>query len=156
MALLSLLREGIERSLESEAADFLSGIEGAEAREAGLRALRRLPEALLALCALEWQEETPLILRTLLPLVTTYMFKEDNLIPTRDGQILAGALDDAYLAFAACSYAAESQLQLSFASEKEAIATLLPAEVVAQLDANLQEALDDARRAIESTHLDEV
>lgn len=159
MALLSLLRAGIERCAEAEQSEFIEGTVNATDAEAraALNSMRMLPDALQALCELEWADDVPLLLRSLLPVVTTYLLREDDLVPTQTGQILAGSLDDAYIAFSACGYA-DSHLdhnRLSkFEEHREAVSALLSSDVIAELDQELEGALSDAAQFIDSAHLE--
>ncbi len=158
MAMLSLLREGIQRSAEREEQTFISGARGGNEHDArlALDSLKALPSALQALCELEWKVETPMLVRTLLPVVTTYLLREDDMVPTSEGNILAGALDDAYLTFSACVVAAqelESDSIQDFSAHRDAVRTLLSQEVVEALDHELSSALNDARIMIEQVHL---
>lgn len=144
MGLAVLLERGV-RMLRAERSALDDQI-GADRADAALAALDRLPDVLSSLNELAWREDAAPRHRAALTVVMSYGLQTDNLIPARDGRVLLGVLDDAYLAYFA---AAQVPGELSgitaedVAGARQALAAALPVEIVASLERKLTAALDE-------------
>lgn len=135
MSLLSIVRIGIEAAIEQErpAATKAWG----ESTNDVLDALMAFPDALEVLTDLEWSESCPVQVRALLPTVASYVLRTEDLIPARDGAILQGSTDDAYMTFTA-ALMAETYLPADtvsvYETHRSALAAVLAREIREQLD----------------------
>ena len=156
MALFSLLKIGIETAIEAEHDSFLSslashGIDEPLALRA-LDALRKFPDAFRQLTEVDWDIDSPEVAMVFLPVMTSYLLAEDDVIPAWEGSVLIGAIDDAYLTFSAAVQAAELAGLEGFDQYREPLAVLaeiLPTDMKDRLDNSLDDAMARAQVRLE-------
>lgn len=157
MALFSLLQLGLNCCIAEEQDSFLSSLTSNGATEsearAALEAVTLFPAAFQELTEAEWNADSPDIALVFLPVITSYLLAEDDVIPAWEGSVLIGALDDAYLTLRAAIHAAKLGGIDGFEKYQEpldAISKVLPDDVRQRLDGGFDDALARARKRIET------
>jgi hypothetical protein len=157
MALFSLLKIGIDTAIENERESFLTsfasnGIDEALALEA-LEAIKLFPEAFQKLTEVDWDANSPELAMVFLPVMTSYLLAEDDVIPAWDGSVLIGAIDDAYLTFSAAVQASDlANLEgfEKFRAPMGVLAKVLPDDMKERLDNALEDAMNRAKDRLTS------
>jgi len=70
---------------------------GADGLGSAREALRSMVDTLITLNRATLDEEVPMAVRAMLPSLVSYFLAEEDLIPSRPGQLVLGLLDNAYL-----------------------------------------------------------
>ncbi len=146
MGLQLMMARGIEQMITEGAADLEAhhAANGESYSVAGvLEAIRALPVVLEALDEITWDDNAPPAARALLPMVVTYLLRSDDLIPSHEGQILLGVMDDAYLTHRIAlqvSGVMTSRQGSALARYLEHLSAALPETVVGALDEMAEDA----------------
>ncbi len=147
MGLSKLLELGVDAAIAAGGNDLARHLadRGLSPELAGgaQEALRLLPKLLSSFEAKLYDEASPMAQRALFPLVTSYAWRRDDLVPAVDGSLILGFLDDTYLAMRIAQKAAMSSEE-KLEEHLHVLSRVLPAEVVKALDAQVDEALTSA------------
>lgn len=147
MGLSKLLELGVDAAIAAGSDDLARHLAARglsqDLADGAQDALRLLPKLLSSFEAKLYDEASPMAERALFPLVMSYAWRLDDLVPAVDGSLILGLLDDTYLAMRIALEAApasEDQLERHL----DVLGTVLPTEVVEALDAKVAEALTSA------------
>lgn len=144
MGLSKLLELGVDAAIAEGRGDLAKYLADRGLREdlvgEAQDALRLLPKLLSSFEERLWDEASPMAERALFPLVLSYAWRLDDLVPAVDGSLIVGLLDDTYLAMRIALEAAppyEDQLERHL----DVLGQVLPADVVETLEAKVDDAL---------------
>lgn len=152
MGLHNLLERGIRSALADGAGEleaYLAHLDlPPETLEHVRQTVEALPGLLVALDRALWSRDAPLFARALYMVVLSYLIHDDDLIPG-DRHPVLGLLDDAYLLHRAAQELRDHMATVymrSIDGGAELLARVLPAPVVAQLDAKIRDAVGAAEQ----------
>ncbi len=102
-----------------------------------LGAVQDIPNLILKMNKLVFNENAPVSLRALFPSILNYLLDDEDLIPSHKDQEIIGLLDDAYLVHKVATILSENFSDFEAASSKkflEVLVELIPSNVKEQLD----------------------
>jgi len=155
MGLSIILNAGIETIIREGRQDLVADLSARELSDQSIsaaeKALRMLPSIIEQLNRAFQDEACLMSVRMLFPTLMTYLWQTNDLIPSREGQLVLGLLDDAYLAVCIAKEV-EVDLDLPEGSLDQAgvaLKTLLPKETVGAIEKLVEEIITNATASVE-------